>query len=53
LADLIGFGIPFIANPDLPMRLQHGWPLQEPNRDSFYGGGAWGYIDYPSYSATL
>jgi 2,4-dienoyl-CoA reductase-like NADH-dependent reductase (Old Yellow Enzyme family) len=49
LADLIGFGIPFIANPDLPARLQHGWRLNEPNRNSFYGGGAWGYTDYPRY----
>lgn len=51
-ADLIGFGVPFIANPDLPARLQHGWPLNEPNRNSFYGGGAWGYTDYPRYSPT-
>lgn len=52
LADLIGFGIPFIANPDLPARLQHGWPLNESNQNSFYGGGAWGYTDYPRYNPT-
>jgi N-ethylmaleimide reductase len=50
LADLIGFGVPFLANPDLPARLANGWPLNEPNRDTFYGGGAAGYTDYPRHS---
>jgi N-ethylmaleimide reductase len=49
LADLIAFGVPFIANPDLPARLEQGWPLNEPRRDLFYGGGAQGYTDYPVY----
>lgn len=49
LADWIGFGVPFIANPDLPARLEHGWPLNEVNRDTFYGGGPRGYTDYPRY----
>jgi 2,4-dienoyl-CoA reductase-like NADH-dependent reductase (Old Yellow Enzyme family) len=49
LADLIGFGVPFIANPDLPARLENGWPLNEPDRDTFYGGGEQGYTDYPFY----
>lgn len=52
LSDLIGFGIPFIANPDLPARLENDWPLNEPNKNSFYGGGAWGYTDYPRYTPT-
>ncbi|MEO5344721.1 MAG: hypothetical protein H7842_15665, partial [Gammaproteobacteria bacterium SHHR-1] len=30
LADLVAFGVPFIANPDLPARLEHGWPLNSP-----------------------
>lgn len=46
-ADLIGFGRPFIANPDLPYRLQNGLPLNEPIREKFFGGGAEGYTDYP------
>lgn len=46
-ADLIGFGRPFIANPDLPYRLQYGLPLNEPIREKFFGGGAEGYTDYP------
>lgn len=45
--DLIGFGRPFIANPDLPYRLQNGLPLNEPIREKFFGGGAKGYTDYP------
>jgi N-ethylmaleimide reductase len=45
-ADLIAFGRPFIANPDLPYRLQHGLPLNEPDKTSFFGGNAKGYTDY-------
>jgi N-ethylmaleimide reductase len=50
LGDLIGFGVPFIANPDLPARLEHGWPLNPPDQATFYGGDARGYTDYPRYS---
>lgn len=46
-ADLIGFGRPFIANPDLPERLRHGLPLNPPDASRFFGGTAAGYIDYP------
>lgn len=46
-ADLIAFGRPFIANPDLPYRLEHDLPLNEPIREKFFGGGAAGYTDYP------
>lgn len=45
--DLIGFGRPYIANPDLPYRLQHGLPLNEPDNRTFFGGGAQGLTDYP------
>lgn len=45
-ADLIGFGRPFIANPDLPYRLQHALPLNEPDKTTFFGGNAKGYTDY-------
>jgi N-ethylmaleimide reductase len=47
-ADLICFGKAFIANPDLTRRLREGAPLNEPNRKTFYGGGAVGYTDYPA-----
>jgi N-ethylmaleimide reductase len=47
-ADLIAFGRPFIANPDLPERLRRNAPLNEPDPNTFYGGGVPGYVDYPS-----
>lgn len=46
-ADLIGFGRPFVANPDLPARLRHGWSLAVPDSGRFFGGAAAGYTDYP------
>ncbi|WP_221076343.1 alkene reductase [Agarivorans aestuarii] len=51
LADMIGFGRPFVANPDLPARLQHGYPLAEHDPNSLFGGGEKGLTDYPSYKA--
>lgn len=50
--DLIGFGRPFIANPDLPYRLENNLPLNEPIRKQFFGGNAAGYTDYPFYIPT-
>lgn len=47
-ADLIGFGRPFLANPDLVERIRRGAPLNEPNYDLFYTPGPEGYIDYPT-----
>jgi N-ethylmaleimide reductase len=47
-ADLVAFGIPFLANPDLPERLGRHAPLNPPERATFYGGGARGYTDYPT-----
>jgi N-ethylmaleimide reductase len=47
-ADLIAFGRPFIANPDLPARLQGNHPLNSADGNSFFGGDARGYIDYPA-----
>jgi N-ethylmaleimide reductase len=46
-ADLVAFGKPFIANPDLVMRLLLDAPLLEVNRDTLYGGTEEGYTDYP------
>ena len=46
-AEAIAFGKPYIANPDLPERLEKDAPLNEPNPKTFYGGGAEGYTDYP------
>jgi N-ethylmaleimide reductase len=52
LADLIGFGRLFIANPDLPERLRMGAPLNTPEAETFYSPGEEGYIDYPSLEAS-
>lgn len=46
-ADAVAFGIPFIANPDLPARLEQDAALNEPHPETFYGSGPVGYIDYP------
>lgn len=46
-ADAVAFGVPFIANPDLPERFRAGAPLNEPRNELFYGGGPEGYTDYP------
>ncbi len=51
-ADLVAFGRPFIANPDLVDRLQSGAALAVPDRATLYGGGAQGYTDYPRLNGT-
>lgn len=48
LADIVSFGRPFIANPDLPRRLREGAPLNEGDPATFYGGAEPGYTDYPA-----
>lgn len=53
--DLVAFGRPFIANPDLVERMQHDWPLAEGDRATFYGidgNPTRGYTDYPPASVT-
>lgn len=50
--DLVAFGVPFIANPDLVERMKHGWPLAESDRATYYGVSGSpekGYTDYPVY----
>jgi N-ethylmaleimide reductase len=47
-ADLIAFGRPFIANPDLTRRLREAAPQNSPDRKTFYGGTEVGYTDYPA-----
>jgi N-ethylmaleimide reductase len=46
-ADAVAFGKWFIANPDLPKRLQHGADLNPARPETFYGSTAEGYTDYP------
>lgn len=50
-ADLIAFGRPFVANPDLPERLRTGAALTPHDRDTLFGGGAQGLTDYPALAA--
>jgi N-ethylmaleimide reductase len=45
--DLLAFGRPFLANPDLVARMQRNLPLNEPDRATFYTSGRKGYTDYP------
>lgn len=47
-ADLVAFGKPFIANPDLTRRLRENAPLNVGDRATYYGGTAKGYTDYPA-----
>ena len=48
-ANLVAFGRPFLANPDLVNRFQNQLPLNSPRFDLFYTPGAEGYSDYPAF----
>lgn len=48
LADLESYGVMVLANPDFVERLKTKSPMNEANRDAFYGGTAEGYTDYPT-----
>jgi N-ethylmaleimide reductase len=52
-ADLIAFGVGFIANPDLVERLRRDAAWNPPDQSTFYSGGDQGYIDYPFLDASL
>jgi N-ethylmaleimide reductase len=49
-ADAVAYARAFLANPDLPRRLQLGAALNEPDPTTFYGGDAAGYTSYPALS---
>ncbi len=51
-ADMVGFGRPFIANPDLPVRLEKNWPLATLNPTALFGGTHVGYTDFPNYAVA-
>ncbi|WP_290888949.1 alkene reductase [Arenimonas sp.] len=51
VADLVSFGRPFIANPDLPERLRTGAPIADLDAGTLYTPGAAGYTDYPRLGA--
>jgi len=50
-ADVIAYGVPFLANPDLVERYKTNAPLNQANESTFYGGGEKGYTDYPFLKA--
>jgi N-ethylmaleimide reductase len=50
-ADLVAFGVPYIANPDLVERYRVDAPLNKPDPETFYGEGPEGYTDYPALGA--
>jgi len=50
-ADLVAFGVPYIANPDLVERFRTDAPLNKPDSSTFYGLGPKGYTDYPALDA--
>ena len=49
-ADLVAYGVPFLANPDLPDRLRRQADLNKPDQATFYSGEEKGYVDYPALS---
>ncbi|WP_137718665.1 alkene reductase [Methylobacillus flagellatus] len=51
-ADVIAYGVPFLANPDLVARFAKDAPLNTPDQASFYGGTEKGYTDYPTLESV-
>lgn len=51
-ADAVAFGVPFLANPDLPRRLALDAPLTPANTKTYYGPGPVGYTDYPTLESA-
>jgi N-ethylmaleimide reductase len=51
-ADLVAFGVPYLANPDLDARFRADTPLNPPDPATFYGGGEKGYTDYPAMAGA-
>jgi len=52
-ADAVAFGVPFIANPDLPERFRENAPLNAADPGTFYAPGPKGYTDYPALSLAM
>ena len=50
VTDMVGFGRPFVANPDLPARIQNGHPLALHDPNTLFGGAEKGLTDYPEYA---
>ena len=52
-ADAVAFGVPFLANPDLPARFRQNAPLNTPDTATFYAPGSPGYTTYPALPQTI
>jgi len=52
-ADAVAFGVPLLANPDLPARFRQNAPLNPPDQSTFYAPGPKGYTDYPVLQQTV
>ena len=52
-ADAVAFGVPLLANPDLPARFRQNAPLNAPDPSTFYASGPKGYTDYPTLQQTV
>jgi N-ethylmaleimide reductase len=52
-ADAVAFAAPFISNPDLVERFSNGLKLSPSNPDTYYSGGAAGYVDYQRASEPV
>ena len=52
LADLVAFGRPYIANPDLVRRFAENAPLAEVDWETVYASGPHGYYDYAAYQSS-
>ncbi|BCP51503.1 alkene reductase [Kaistia sp. 32K] len=53
IADLEAYGQFVLSTPDFVERLKSGAALNKPDNASFYGGGAEGYVDYPTLNETV
>jgi N-ethylmaleimide reductase len=51
VTDVVTVGSMALANPDLVARVRSGASLNTPDPNTFYGGGAAGYTDYPALTA--
>ena len=49
LVDIVAFGRPFIANPDLPRRFRENLPLADFDDATLFGGYEVGYSTYPKW----
>ncbi|RFS21706.1 alkene reductase [Chitinophaga silvatica] len=53
IADMISYGVLYLANPDLPQRFAVGAELNQPDRNTMFGGDEKGYTDYPFLNSQV